>query len=247
MTNSFRPISLLLCSGLLVAISACVDRRITTSVQDQAFVPAPPPAPPVAKVEPAQPPIQEERVPEPPSPPIAKAPEPPPPSEPAPPIAAAPRPEPPAAPVPEAKLEQPPAAAPAPVPEAKLEQPPAAVPVPAPAPAPLLAALTDVFFDFDRYTLRSDGQAALEADFKMIQGMGGRKLVIEGHCDERGTAEYNLVLGERRAHAVERYLENLGVSASEIQIVSYGKERPFCTDHNNDCWQKNRRAHLVLQ
>lgn len=219
MTRSLRLVSVLLCSGLVVAIGGCADRRITTSVQDQAFVPAPP----VAKVEPAQPPIQEERVPEPPSPPIAKAPEPPPPSEPAPPVAKAPPPP------PEQKMEQP-AAAPPP--------PPAAVPAPV---------LTDVFFDFDRYTLRSDGQAALEADFKMIQGMGGRKLVIEGHCDERGTAEYNLVLGERRAHAVERYLENLGVSASEIQIVSYGKERPFCTDHNNDCWQKNRRAHLVLQ
>jgi peptidoglycan-associated lipoprotein len=210
MSRSLRLIAVLLCLGLAVALSACAERRITTSVQDQAFVPTPPP---IAKAEPPARAPEEVRVPEPPAPPIA----------------AAPRPEPPAAPAPEARLEQPPAAA------------------PAPAPAPPPAALTDVFFDFDRFTLRNDGQATLDADYRVIKGASGHKLVIEGHCDERGTVEYNLVLGERRAHAVERYLENLGVPASEIQVVSYGKERPFCTDHNNDCWQKNRRAHLVLQ
>jgi peptidoglycan-associated lipoprotein len=199
MTKSIRVVTALTCSGLLMAVLGCADRRITTSVQDQAFVPAPPPpAPPVAKA------------PEPPPPPVAKAPEPPPPPEPA----------------PEQKIEQPAAA------------PPAAVPAPV---------LTDVFFDFDRSTIRPDGQAALEADYKQIKELNGPKLVIEGHCDERGTVEYNLVLGERRAQAVQRYLEDLGMPASQFQIVSYGKERPFCAEHNTDCWQKNRRAHLVLQ
>ncbi len=207
MTRSVRLISVLLCLGLVVALSACADRRITTSVQDQAFVAAP--APPVAKVEPAPPPIKEERVPEPPPPPLAKAPEPPPPPEPA----------------PAQKNEQPAAA------------PPAAVPAPV---------LTDIFFDFDRSTIRPDGQAALEANSRVLREMNGRKVVIEGHCDERGTVEYNLVLGERRAQAVRRYLEDLGVPASQLQVVSYGKERPFCTDHANDCWQKNRRAHFLV-
>lgn len=233
MTRSLRLVSVLLCSGLVLAIGGCADRRITTSVQDQAFVPAPPPvakaepparAPEVPAPPPSAPPMEEVRVPEPPAPPIAKAPPP---------------------PVEEARAPEPPKAEQAPAPEAKLEQPPAAAP--APAPAPPVAELTDVFFDFDRYTIRNDGQAALEADFRMIKGMNGGKLVIEGHCDERGTVEYNLVLGERRAQAVRRYLEDLGIPGSQLQIVSYGKERPFCTDHNNDCWQKNRRAHLVLQ
>jgi peptidoglycan-associated lipoprotein len=72
-------------------------------------------------------------------------------------------------------------------------------------------------------------------------------ILIEGHCDERGTSEYNLVLGEKRARAAMQYLQDLGVAASRLQIVSFGKEKPFCRVHTVDCWQENRRAHLVRQ
>jgi peptidoglycan-associated lipoprotein len=73
------------------------------------------------------------------------------------------------------------------------------------------------------------------------------KVLIEGHCDERGTLAYNLVLGERRAQSVKRYLQELGVPPSQLQIVSYGKERPFCTEHRETCWQQNRRGHFVVK
>jgi peptidoglycan-associated lipoprotein len=71
--------------------------------------------------------------------------------------------------------------------------------------------------------------------------------LIEGHCDERGTLAYNLVLGEKRAKATKRYLEDLGIPASRLITTSYGKEKPFCKDHNEGCWSKNRRAHFVVQ
>jgi peptidoglycan-associated lipoprotein len=86
----------------------------------------------------------------------------------------------------------------------------------------------------------------LEANARRLKAENGRKLLIEGHCDERGTVEYNLVLGERRAQTVKQYLQDLGVPSSQIQITSYGKEKPFCTDHSEACWQSNRRAHFVL-
>lgn len=136
----------------------------------------------------------------------------------------------------------PPPPPPAPIEQAK--EAPAAAP---PAPVSQLANLADVFFDYDRYTVRGDAKAALEANARLLKAEQGWKLLVEGHCDERGTLEYNLVLGERRAKAVQEYLADLGVSPSQIQITSYGKERPFCTEHNQDCWQKNRRAHFVVQ
>ncbi|MEW6248776.1 MAG: peptidoglycan-associated lipoprotein Pal [Nitrospirota bacterium] len=107
--------------------------------------------------------------------------------------------------------------------------------------------LADVFFDFDRFSIRKDAQATLEADARWLKTANGRKVLVEGHCDERGTAEYNLVLGEKRARSVKQYLQELGVPASQIQITSFGKERPFCTEHSDACWQQNRRAHFVLQ
>ncbi|MBM4124120.1 MAG: hypothetical protein FJ246_04060 [Nitrospira sp.] len=125
--------------------------------------------------------------------------------------------------------------------------------VTAPAPASAaeaslaLAGLGDVFFDYDRATIRTDAKAVLEANAKMLKAGQGAKLVIAGHCDERGTLAYNLVLGERRAQAAKRYLVDLGISMAQIQVTSYGKEKPFCTEHSKECWQKNRRAHFAAQ
>jgi peptidoglycan-associated lipoprotein len=102
-----------------------------------------------------------------------------------------------------------------------------------------------VFFDFDKSLLRTEARATLEANAAALKADLAGEIVIEGHCDERGTSEYNMVLGERRARAVQRYLEDLGISASRMRIVSFGKERPFCLEHSEACWQSNRRAHFV--
>jgi peptidoglycan-associated lipoprotein len=123
--------------------------------------------------------------------------------------------------------------------------PPPGTPAPAMTEA-LKAALADVYFDYDRFVIRNESQKILEANARVLKSKDGWKLLVEGHCDERGTADYNLVLGERRAQAVKRYLQNLGVSASQVQITSFGKERPFCADHSDACWQQNRRAHFVI-
>jgi peptidoglycan-associated lipoprotein len=126
------------------------------------------------------------------------------------------------------------------------EQPVAPAPQPKPALPPALPAadLSDIYFDFDQYVLRADARPGLEANARILKSQSNQKFVIEGHCDERGTSAYNLVLGERRAQVVQRYLQDLGVAPSQIQITSYGKERPFCTEHSEDCWQSNRRAHF---
>lgn len=116
-------------------------------------------------------------------------------------------------------------------------------PEPLPPPEPLV--LDDVYFDFDRFSIRGDAQMALEANARRLRDDENWTLTIEGHCDERGTIAYNLVLGERRAEAVKKYLQDLGVPGWKINIVSYGKEKPFCQDHNEECWQENRRAHFV--
>jgi peptidoglycan-associated lipoprotein len=107
--------------------------------------------------------------------------------------------------------------------------------------------LDDVYFDYDRFAIRDDAKAALEANAAILKADASRKILIEGHCDERGTSDYNLVLGEKRARAAKQYLQDLGIDASRIQITSFGKEKPFCTEHNPTCWQSNRRAHFVLQ
>lgn len=130
--------------------------------------------------------------------------------------------------------------------EKAAEQPAAAAPA-APAAGSKLAELGDVFFDYDKFSIRMDASPVLDANARLLKAENGWKLVIAGHCDERGTSAYNLVLGERRAQAAKKYLADLGVSASQIQVTSYGKEKPFCTEHNQDCWQKNRRAHFSAQ
>jgi peptidoglycan-associated lipoprotein len=106
--------------------------------------------------------------------------------------------------------------------------------------------LTDVYFDFDRYTIRADAQPVLGTNAAVIKDLTGKSVLIEGHCDERGTQAYNLVLGEKRARATKHYLEDLGIPASRLKIVSYGEVRPFCNEHEERCWQKNRRAHFVV-
>ena len=105
--------------------------------------------------------------------------------------------------------------------------------------------LDDIYFDLDRFSIRGDARNALEVNASRLRDRDDWTLTIEGHADERGTIAYNLVLGERRAEAVKRYLEDLGLPGYKIDIVSYGKERPFCTDYSEDCWQENRRAHFV--
>ncbi|MBZ5591910.1 MAG: OmpA family protein [Acidobacteriia bacterium] len=106
----------------------------------------------------------------------------------------------------------------------------------------------DAYFDYDMSNLRPDARTALQHDatalrdiFKSFQSA---KVAVEGHCDERGSAEYNLALGDRRAKEARDYLVEFGVPAVQLTTISYGKERPQCTEHNEECWQKNRRAHL---
>lgn len=133
--------------------------------------------------------------------------------------------------------------APAKTVEQTMEQAPAAPPVL----TSMLQDLSDIYFDFDKYSLRMDASPALDTDARLLKAENGWKLIISGHGDERGTSAYNLVLGERRAQTVKKYLEDLGIPTSQLQIVSYGKEKPFCKEHSEDCWQKNRRAHFAVQ
>ncbi|TAJ10327.1 MAG: peptidoglycan-associated lipoprotein [Nitrospirae bacterium] len=113
--------------------------------------------------------------------------------------------------------------------------------------AAVSASLADVYFDYDRSTLNEEGRAKLEANARLLREEQDWQLVITGHCDERGSQDYNLVLGERRVQAVQRYLSDLGISMSKVQLASYGKEKPFCTKSNEDCWRQNRRAHFAMR
>jgi peptidoglycan-associated lipoprotein len=103
-----------------------------------------------------------------------------------------------------------------------------------------------IYFDFDRYAIRSGDAKTLEADAAWLK-TNDMLILIEGQCDERGTDEYNLALGDRRARATMNYLVSLGVAASRMSTVSYGKERPVCTEHTEACWALNRRAHIVVK
>jgi peptidoglycan-associated lipoprotein len=107
--------------------------------------------------------------------------------------------------------------------------------------------LGDIFFDFDQYAIRRDAQPVLEADAAWIKSAAAKSILIEGHCDERGTQAYNLVLGEKRARSTKRYLEDLGVPMSRLKTISYGEMRPFCKEPDETCYQKNRRAHFVVR
>lgn len=137
---------------------------------------------------------------------------------------------------------------------------------PAPAPAPqqttrmpnsqtraridtLLARIEDAYFDYDKHTLRPDAIKALEADSSelrdILKDYPDYKLNIEGHCDERGSAEYNMALGQERSDAAKAYLVQVGIPSAQLGTVSYGKEKPACDEHDEACWQKNRRIHIV--
>jgi peptidoglycan-associated lipoprotein len=135
------------------------------------------------------------------------------------------------------------------------------VPPPAQPPSPDVAAevlsadltqlnergyLKDAYFDYDQSDLRDDARSVLSANSEWLKRYPSIQVLIEGHCDERGTSAYNLALGDRRANAARDYLDSLGVAASRIRTVSYGKERPACTESTEDCWQQNRRGHFVI-
>jgi peptidoglycan-associated lipoprotein len=105
----------------------------------------------------------------------------------------------------------------------------------------------DIFFDFDQSVIRPDAQEVLRKKAEFLRENSGSSVIIEGHCDERGTAEYNLALGERRALAAKAFLMNMGISSSRLSTISYGEERPVDPDSNEEAWARNRRAHFVLQ
>jgi peptidoglycan-associated lipoprotein len=152
----------------------------------------------------------------------------------------------------------PPAAPPAPPPPAPPPQPPP----PVPAPAGLTEdeifrrktldqlnaerPLGDVFFDYDMSEIRADARGPLQVNADWMKKWTGTQIMLEGHADSRGSAEYNLALGSRRANSVKDYLVSLGVPTTRITIVSKGKEAPFCTEGTEVCWQQNRRGHFVI-
>ena len=108
------------------------------------------------------------------------------------------------------------------------------------------ANLKDIHFRFDQYDLDDQSRGTLRQNARYLQANSGGAIEIQGHCDERGTNNYNLALGERRAHSTKMYLVSLGISARRIHTISYGEERPFCFDSNDGCWLKNRRAHFRI-
>ena len=113
----------------------------------------------------------------------------------------------------------------------------------------LLAKIEDAYFDYDKYALRPDAMKALQSDSTelrdILKDYPDYKLTIEGHADERGSAEYNVALGDRRAVAAKEYLVGIGIPAGQLSVLSYGKEKPVCQEHDEACWQRNRRIHIV--
>lgn len=106
--------------------------------------------------------------------------------------------------------------------------------------------LKDIHFDFDKYSIRPRDAEILKDNAAVLKKFPKVKIQVEGHCDERGTLEYNLALGQRRAHSTKMYLSYLGISEDRISTISYGEERPFDPDHDEEAWTKNRRAHFVI-
>jgi len=151
------------------------------------------------------------------------------------------------------------APAPAPVPAPRAVEPAAPAPSVTPAPAPVPAqppapkefvaadVLKDIHFDFDKYDIRPGDAKILDANAGWMKANPKYLVLIEGHADERGTNEYNLALGERRAKATLSYLVSQGVQASRVTLISYGEERPQCTEKTEACWARNRRAHFLVK
>jgi len=163
-----------------------------------------------------------------------------------PPAATAPAPAPAAAQPSPQTAETPVTRTPAPA-ETPVQPAPAAAPAAAAAAVPGPSPVKDVFFDYDKAGIRDDQKAALNDNVGWLKGNTGAKILIEGHCDERGTAEYNLGLGERRAKAVKDYLIAAGIAADRVSTISYGKERPFVLGHDESAWKWNRRGHFTIQ
>lgn len=145
----------------------------------------------------------------------------------------------------------PPPPAPAPVAEAPAPPPPPPPPPVEAKPAPRefapVAELKTIHFDFDRYAIRPGDAKILDASARWLQANASMLVLIEGHCDERGTPEYNLALGERRARAAMTYLVSRGVAADRISIISYGEDRPLCTEKTAACWARNRRDAFLVK
>jgi len=144
---------------------------------------------------------------------------------------------------------KPPAVQPETPPPAPVDTTPVTPPTPPPPPPkPQLqeSQLETVYFDFDKFNLRPDARASLDKNFQLLQEYPDAIVKIEGHCDERGTVEYNLSLGEKRARAVMDYLAGLGVGAGRLSVISFGKERPVDPGHNETAWAKNRRAEFKI-
>jgi peptidoglycan-associated lipoprotein len=128
--------------------------------------------------------------------------------------------------------------------------PPAAAPPPPPSPSEedlFGQSVKDIYFEYDKSDIRADQQAAIQADAQFLNQHSDINFTIEGHCDSRGSTEYNLALGDQRASSVKNALVSAGVSANRIKTISYGKEKPFCMEENEACWQQNRRGHFVYQ
>ena len=126
-------------------------------------------------------------------------------------------------------------------------------PPPPPAPAPTITdeqafaqQVKDIYFDYDKYDVRADAQPDLQANAEFLRSHPNVRITIEGHADERGSTEYNLALGDNRANAAKQALVQMGISADRIRTISFGKEKPFCTESTEECWQQNRRAHFVF-
>jgi len=170
-------------------------------------------------------------------------------------VAAAPPPPPPPMPTNPAPAHQQPAQQPTPV----VSRTPTPAPMQQPQRYPnavtraridtLLARIEDAYFDYDKHTLRPDAIKALQADSTelrdILKDYPDYKLTVEGHCDERGSAEYNMGLGQERAEAAKDYLVQVGIPSGQLNTVSYGKEKPVCDEHDEACWQRNRRIHIA--
>jgi peptidoglycan-associated lipoprotein len=145
------------------------------------------------------------------------------------------------------------APAPPPPPEPQVEEPPPPPPPPVevkeeapPPPKPVEVVLEDIFFALDDYSLSGDAKATLERNAVKIKNNPDLKVRLEGICDERATNKYNMALGEKRANSAKTYLMNLGVKEEQLSTASYGEEKPFCTESNEECWAKNRRVHFAI-
>ncbi|MCK5833468.1 peptidoglycan-associated lipoprotein Pal [bacterium] len=133
---------------------------------------------------------------------------------------------------------------PPPPPVVEPQQPVIEEPIVEPVPEPVIE-LRIVYFDYDKYNIREDQAARLLDNAEQLMKFPGAKVILEGHCDERGTEEYNMALGEKRARSVMNYLNEYGVAATRISTRSYGEERPLCKESTETCWQKNRRCEFL--